>query len=204
MRVWTTVRHAFGWHHAGPHASLHAGASTGRHPSIGHTIVGVSCRSGGQAGTSPRGCARRQSAAKWSRGTSTAPTGVPRPQRHRHSENGGVAYGFFPLIPPRHDHERLTSSQHRNKHRGCHADTLSCSMASVWLRTSLNVTAAPPRMGSLHGVPPLPPIIPDGTVTVTVCTCEEAWNQYARGNEEAPVRHDVALLHDQRCVLTRH
>ena len=77
--------------------------------------------------TGPRWCARRQSAAKWSRGTSTAPTGVPRPQRHRQSDNGVVAYGFFLLIPPRHDHERLTSSQHRNKHRGCRADTLSCS-----------------------------------------------------------------------------
>src|SRR5919198_1696430 len=34
-------------------------------------------------------------------------------------------------------------------------------MAIVWLRTSLNVTAAPPRAGSLHGVHPLPPIIPE-------------------------------------------
>jgi hypothetical protein len=30
----------------------------------------------------------------------------------------------------------------------------------VWLRTSLNVTAAPPRAGSLHGMHP-PPIIPE-------------------------------------------
>src|SRR5215471_17392272 len=34
-------------------------------------------------------------------------------------------------------------------------------MAIVWLRTSLNVTVAPPRAGSLHGVHLLLPIIPE-------------------------------------------
>src|SRR5262245_39873860 len=34
-------------------------------------------------------------------------------------------------------------------------------MASVWLRISLNVTAAPPRVGSLHRAPPLLLIIPE-------------------------------------------
>src|SRR5215831_8172037 len=34
-------------------------------------------------------------------------------------------------------------------------------MAMVWLKTSLNVTTAPPRAGSLYSVPPPPPIIPE-------------------------------------------
>src|SRR5215471_8521794 len=34
-------------------------------------------------------------------------------------------------------------------------------MAIVWLRTSLNVTVAPPRAGWLHGVHLLLPIIPE-------------------------------------------
>src|SRR6266446_2366052 len=38
-----------------------------------------------------------------------------------------------------------------------------CSMAIVWLRTSLNVTAVPPRAGSLHGTHPLPLRSPAGT-----------------------------------------